>query len=223
MRNVTSQRARKGEGEKQPLGRPPSRTWRNQLISLRVYRLATTNEQPYGRPHCDINIPGGKGCGARKRGRKRERGRTRHRETSRRKNDIISLTFSRILPRFLASFRSMSEPADSCANGGCSAFLKPKANTRMARTSTTPTGTAYTYCECCNSRPTWSMVVAEVRANCNGRILVCPKNRGRYRGVDGDSNDDGKYVCTWMNQTRRADGSASDAASALSDARRTDI
>lgn len=28
--------ARKGVGEKQPLGRPPSPTWRNQLISLRV-------------------------------------------------------------------------------------------------------------------------------------------------------------------------------------------
>lgn len=65
----------------------------------------------------------------------------------------VVLTFSLILLRFLlANFRSTSEPTESCAKGGCSAFLKPKAKTRIAHTSTIPTGNAY--CECWSNKPT---------------------------------------------------------------------
>ena len=84
------------------------------------------------------------------RGKTREAGICGHRVVV----DVVSLTFSRTLPRFLASFRSASEPEESCANGGCSAFLKPKTKTRMAQISTIPTGIAYAYCECCSSRLT---------------------------------------------------------------------
>lgn len=65
----------------------------------------------------------------------------------------VVLTFSLILLRFLlANFRSTSEPTESCAKGGCSAFLKPKTKTRIAHTSTIPTGNAY--CECWSSKLT---------------------------------------------------------------------
>lgn len=189
------QSARGEEGGKQPPGKPPSRTdWRNQLISRRVCvracdSRATTSEHPYGRRYSDMDIHIFAGKRARKRGRVRARKRERGRKkkiASQTRNDVISLTFSRTLPRFLASFRSTSEPADSWANGGCSAFLKPKANTRMARSSTTPTGIAYTYCECCNSRPTCSMTAAELRCT-RGHDY-----RGlRYSGCDDNDEDDG--------------------------------
>jgi len=72
--------------------------------------------------------------------------------------DDILLTFSRILPRFLASFRSTSETAESWANGGCSACLKPQPNTIRARTNTITMGIVYVYCcACCSSKSMWSM------------------------------------------------------------------
>lgn len=65
----------------------------------------------------------------------------------------VVLTFSLILLRFLlANFRSTSELTESWAKGGCSAFLKPKTKTRIAHTSTIPTGNAY--CECWSSKLT---------------------------------------------------------------------
>lgn len=74
------------------------------------------------------------------------------------------LTFSLILLRFLlANFRSTSEPTESCAKGGCSAFLKPKTKTSIAHTSTIPTGNAY--CECWSNKPT-SMAIQKDVSTC---------------------------------------------------------
>ena len=110
----------------------------------------------------------------------KERHRRKEKKRETRSSNNVLLTFSRILPRFLESFRSTSEPEESCANGGCSAFLKPKANTRMAHISTIPTGIAYTYCECCSSRPMWSIATHGVRCSWQKQWAWRPDNLCAY-------------------------------------------